>query len=213
MVADAQPLFAEALGAALAMDGRFAVLDRRPVSGQEAVDAAAALAPDAALVDYWIEGMDGHDAAAGIVAAHPGCRVLILSWVVAPVHVAKSLSAGASGFLPKSMLVSEVAAAMQRALAGEVPVNAAGLRAMMERLEGRSEATGSVARRFEALTAKELDVLLLLGLGKPLDQIARELRVARGTLKAHMHSILAKTGARSHVEALSLARFAGVIGP
>jgi DNA-binding NarL/FixJ family response regulator len=87
-------------------------------------------------------------------------------------------------------------------------------RAVLARLEpgadtrlGRARA----AHRVESLTDRELEVLRLVALGRSNRQIAAELYLALGTVKAHVHAICGKLGAQNRVEAIARARDDGLL--
>ena len=61
------------------------------------------------------------------------------------------------------------------------------------------------------LTARELEILQCLSTGIPYKEAAPHLCVALGTLKNHVHNIMAKLGARTFLEAVHLARCRGLI--
>jgi LuxR family maltose regulon positive regulatory protein len=85
---------------------------------------------------------------------------------------------------------------------------------MLERIESdhlratvRQAADGPV----EHLSERELEVLRLVAAGRSNRQIADELFVALGTVKAHVHAICGKLGAQNRTEAVALARAAGLL--
>jgi len=87
---------------------------------------------------------------------------------------------------------------------GRLPVGAAGVARprLQEGLDGP----------VEALTARELEVLRLVALGRSNSQVATELFVTVGTVKSHLHTISGKLGAANRVEAVARGRDLGLIG-
>jgi len=81
--------------------------------------------------------------------------------------------------------------------------------------ESQAEPTGLLQERrpavIEELTERELEVLQLLGTGRTNDEIARDLFVARGTVKAHVSNIMAKLGATNRTEAVARGRALGLV--
>jgi len=208
LVGDQQRLFSSALAAALGQERDLLVLDERPSSAHEAVEAAAALQPDVALLDYW---MEGPTATERIQAVAPGCRVMLVSWLHAPGQVKATLSAGAVGFLPKSLKLAQIAVAIRNAYAGQSPVYREELRDLVEKIDRRYENAEDFGRRVKELTPRELQILLLLSQARLIQDIARELAISQATVTVHINRILKKTGARSHAEVLAMARAAGTI--
>lgn len=128
LLADTQPLFAEVLSAALHEDPDLDLLNRRPSDGPSTVRAVLELRPDVALIDYWLPGLRGPEVLSGIRQTERPAPVLTLSGLRGPAHIKEALEAGAVGFLPKGVSVAQVAEAIHRAHAGEVPVFATELR-------------------------------------------------------------------------------------
>jgi LuxR family maltose regulon positive regulatory protein len=64
----------------------------------------------------------------------------------------------------------------------------------------------------EALSARELEVLGLVALGRSNSQVAAELFVTVGTVKSHLHTISGKLGAANRVEAVARGRELGLLG-
>lgn len=211
LIADAQSLFADALARALGAWEDLAVLDERPVTGLQAVKAAASLKPDVALVDYWLAEMDGPATAREILGLLPHTKVIHLSWFHGPDHVKASLSSGAVGFLPKSLLVPRVVEGIHRAVAGERPVFGDRLGRMVEAIESRAEEIDRDAQRFATLTPRELEVLRELAFGRTLQQIARKMGITHGTARTHQRRLLSKTQAASTLEVVARAKNQGLV--
>ncbi len=89
-------------------------------------------------------------------------------------------------------------------------------RALCARMAGRltvsRHATSPNAELVEPLTERELEVLRLVAAGRSNRQVAAELYLALGTVKAHVHAIAGKLGAANRVEAVALARELGLLG-
>ena len=82
---------------------------------------------------------------------------------------------------------------------------------MVARMDERHREAEAFARRMEALSRRETQVLVLLGQGRLIQEIAAELGISRPTVTGHINRILKKTGARSQAEVLAMARVAGII--
>lgn len=211
LLADAQPLFSEALAIALGACPDLEVLDERPTSGREAVEAAVSLLPDVAALDCWMWDVDGIALTRRIRCEVPEVKVVLLSWFHGARDIRGALEAGAAAFLPKSLTVAEVASAIRRVHAGESPVYAEELERLAKTIRRRDERAAAVWRRFAELTPREMDVLQLLSFGRHPEEIACELLISKATVRTHIHNILRKTGTRSQVECLALVRTYGLI--
>jgi len=213
LVADAQRLFAESLGAIISSHPGMTVEAEYPSTGTETVKAALLLTPDVLLADYWMPEIGGPAIAAHLQREAPKIKVILLSWSHGPAQIQTALGAGVAGFLPKTVSADQVVEAIRRSQAGESLVYAEELARLLETMQSRMLKSDEVWARMLTLTAREREILTILSTGSPIEEIAGRLSIAKGTINAHIHNILAKTGARSHGEALAMARFCGLLGP
>lgn len=212
LVADAQLLFADALSLALGRGRNLQVVKALPTSGKEAVAAIAADSPDVALLDYRLTGMEGPAVVRAVHAQAPATKVVHLSWFYGPDDVERSLAAGAAGFLPKNVRVSVIADAVRRVHHGERAV-LAGRTAGLTPLPGPAapDDPPTPAALLATLTPRQMEILRLAADGLAVRDIARRLDISEGTVRTHIHNILSRTGTRSQLEAVALARDAGVL--
>jgi DNA-binding NarL/FixJ family response regulator len=111
LIADDHRLFAEALEAILAADERIEIVGQAS-DGSEAVELARTLAPDVVLMDVSMPVLDGFTATREIRAAGEGVRVLMLTGSNSRADVDRSREAGASGYVTKDRIASELVAAI-----------------------------------------------------------------------------------------------------
>jgi DNA-binding NarL/FixJ family response regulator len=111
VIADDQRLFAEALEAILSTDGRIAVVGRA-ADGREAVDLAREHRPNVVLMDIAMPVMDGIDATKTIRDELPETSVIVLTGSEAPQDVSRARSAGASGYVTKDQIASDLVRAI-----------------------------------------------------------------------------------------------------
>jgi len=111
LIADDHRLFAEALDAILAADQRIEVVGRAS-DGSEAVELARTLKPDVVLMDVSMPVLDGFEATREIRAAGRGVRVLMLTGSNSREDVDRSREVGASGYVTKDRIASELVAAI-----------------------------------------------------------------------------------------------------
>jgi DNA-binding NarL/FixJ family response regulator len=114
LIADDEPLFAEALEVLLASDERIEVVGRA-ADGSQAVELARQLEPDLVLMDLSMPGVDGFGATEQIVGGPGGVRVLVLTGSEDPADVAKARRAGATGYITKDRIAETLVDAVLRA--------------------------------------------------------------------------------------------------
>jgi DNA-binding NarL/FixJ family response regulator len=111
LIADDHRLFAEVLDSILSGDERIEVVGRAS-DGSEAVELARKLEPDVVLMDVSMPVLDGFEATREIRAASEGVRVLMLTGSDSRDDVDRSREAGASGYVTKDRIASELVAAI-----------------------------------------------------------------------------------------------------
>jgi len=111
LIADDHRLFAEALEAILATDERIEVVGQAG-DGSKAVELARKLDPDLVLMDVSMPVLDGFEATREIRAAAEDVRVLMLTGSNSRADVDRSREAGASGYITKDRIASELVAAI-----------------------------------------------------------------------------------------------------
>ena len=111
LIADDHRLFAEALQAILAPDDRIEVVGQAG-DGSEAVELARTLEPDVVLMDMSMPVLDGFEATREIRAADESVRVLMLTGSNSRADVDRSREVGASGYVTKDRIASELVAAI-----------------------------------------------------------------------------------------------------
>jgi DNA-binding NarL/FixJ family response regulator len=166
--------------------------------GAEVLDLLARLdsdgvRPDVILMDLQMSPVDGIESTRRIRARYHDVEVVALTSFGEPERVLRALEAGASGYLLKDADADEVTAAIRAAHRGELQLDAAVARRLMSTLqESRGYSAG--------LTARELDVVALVGEGKANKEIAFELGIGERTARTHVSNILRKLGLTSRTQ-------------
>jgi DNA-binding NarL/FixJ family response regulator len=181
-------------------------------TGQRAVRLADQLLPDVILMDLRMPGLDGIAATGRILAAHPSVRIVVLTTFDDDDHLYPALAAGACGFLVKDSAPAELLDGIRRAACGDNPFSVTVLRRLVEQAV-RAHGCGSdrPAGLPADLTQREREVLALVGSGLSNAEIAERLHVGVTTVKTHMSSLIAKTGAANRIGLAVLAARAGVL--
>jgi two-component system response regulator DesR len=192
LIAEDQGMVRGALAALLAFEPDFEVA-AEVSSGDEVVAAARENAPDIALLDIEMPGMDGIEAAASLRREVPGCTPLILTTFGRPAYLRRAMEAGAAGFLVKDAPAERLANAIRRAATGE-------------RVVDPELAAAALADGESPFTPREREVLEAGASGSPISEIAERLHLSEGTVRNYLSAAIGKTGARNRVEAWRIAR-------
>jgi DNA-binding NarL/FixJ family response regulator len=169
--------------------------------GAQALDVLARLdtdgrRPDVVLMDLHMEPVDGIESTRELRARYDDVEVVALTSFGEDDRVHAALAAGASGYLLKDADASEVAAAVRAAYRGELRLDRAVARRLMSSLRAAPPEDPA-----SELTARELDVLRLVGAGKANKEIAAELSIAERTVRTHVSTILRKLRLSSRTQA------------
>ncbi len=156
---------------------------------------------DLVLLDLNMPGMQGFAGLIYLCAQFPGVPIAIISANEEPPVIRCAIRAGASGYIPKSVPLEVMCAALHTLLDGKVWVPA-GVNTGAHAAPDDEDATARIAR----LTPQQTRVLMMLSDGMINKQIAYELGVSEGTVKAHVSAILQKLGVISRTQAVILAR-------
>ena len=187
LVADDHPVVREGLRSFLgSRDGLEVVGEAGDVD--EAVAQAGALRPDVVLLDLVMPGGGGIAALPRLLALDPAPRVIVLTSFGADDQVLAAVRAGASGWLGKDVPPSELESAIRTVhRGGSVLDPAVATRVLAEVASPAGHDAG-----LDQLTAREREVLALLGEGLSNRDLAARLYVAEKTVKTHVSAVLAK---------------------
>jgi NarL family two-component system response regulator LiaR len=173
--------------------------------GAEALAAIERDAPDVVLMDLVMPGTDGIEALRQLRATAPDTRAIVLSSFIDDDKLFPAVRAGAAGYLLKDVQPQELVAAIRTVHGGGSLLHPVVAARLMEALAGSAP--------LEQLTAREREVLVLIGRGLANKLIARELGIAEKTVKAHVSSVLAKLGLTDRTQAALFAVREGLVGP
>jgi DNA-binding NarL/FixJ family response regulator len=177
--------------------------------GEDAIELAHRHHPDVILMDVRMPVMNGIEATRRIVTeVAPPPRVIVLTTFNLDEYVYEALSAGASGFLLKDGTAETLFEAVRVVAAGDALLTPNVTRRLIDEFV-RTRPRFRTDRLGE-LTARELDVLRLMAIGRSNGEIAAELYVGTETVKTHVSRILAKLGARDRTQAVIAAYEAGL---
>lgn len=177
--------------------------------GQEAVLAVARLKPNVVLMDLGMPGLNGVDATRQIKRDFPEVAVLVLSMYSAEEHVRPAIRAGAAGYLLKGSGLSDLVAAIRAVASGEAFLSPQVAKILLRDARTDDEAATSSG----PLTAREREILQLVGEGSSSPEIARSLSLSVKTVEGHRSRIMAKLNIHDVAGLVRYAIRTGLVSP
>jgi DNA-binding NarL/FixJ family response regulator len=152
---------------------------------------------DLILLDLTMPGVRGFSGLMYLRAQYPSVPIVVVSANDDPAVIRRCLDFGTSGFIPKTLGIEEMRAAIKRVLDGGVwtPPD-------VDLKRGSDAETSVLLARLASLTPQQVRVLMMLSEGLLNKQIAYELGVSEATVKAHVSAILQKLGVESRTQAV-----------
>ena len=201
LIVDDHPLTREALAGLLGQHG----LDVVGLAGGgfEALARAEELQPDVILLDLSMPDVDGLTILPRLREAVPGVEVVVLTASEDEENLLGAIRAGAAGYLLKSEPPERIVDFLRGVARGEVALSGAVARRLLDEVRAggprRDVAPEAIAR---ILSARELEVLLLLDHHLGTEEIAARLFISEHTVRSHVKNLLAKLDVSSRREAL-----------
>ena len=197
VIADDHPLFRGALREAVS--GLFGQADVAEAGSFDEISQLLDRGTDVDLIllDLTMPGVRGFSGLIYLRAQYPGVPIVIVSANDDPAVIRRCLDVGASGFIPKTLGVEAMRAAITSVLKGEVwtPPD-------VDLSAGPDAEAAQLMSRLATLTPQQVRVLMMLSEGLLNKQIAFELGVSEATIKAHVSAILQKLGVESRTQAV-----------
>ncbi|WP_406033416.1 response regulator [Nocardioides sp. NBC_00163] len=201
LLADDQQLVRSGFRLILSMEDDISVVGEAS-DGADAIAKARELRPDVVLMDVQMPGTDGIEATRTVVA-EGHAKVIILTTFDRDDYLFDALAAGASGFLLKNADPDSLAEAVRAAADGHALLAPEVTMRVIGRVTGDNAPSAprpKPPRELDLLTAREREVLLLIGEGLSNNEIARRLFLTEATVKTHVSACLAKLQLRDRVQ-------------
>jgi DNA-binding NarL/FixJ family response regulator len=186
-------------------------------NGAEAVAAARSTKPDVILMDVRMPVMDGIEATRQITAS-TDVHVLILTTFDLDDYVFAALRAGASGFLLKDTLPTDLLTAIKVVAAGDALLAPSVTRRLIGEFTRTARPTPAApgpaaiaGNAMQQLTDREREVLELVAQGMSNAEIADQLTISPATAKTHVAHLLTKLDARDRIQLVILAYQSGLV--
>jgi DNA-binding NarL/FixJ family response regulator len=199
LIVDDQAAVRDGLAVMLDLDPDITVVGTAP-NGQEALAAVAELTPEVVLMDLNMPIMGGTEATGRLRASHPDLPVVVLTTFDDDESILAALRAGARGYLTKDADRATIIQAVRGAHAGNAILDPAVQLRLLDLASRRPVEQPGVD-----LTAREREVLDLIGEGLRNGEIARRLFISEATVKTHINNLFAKADLHSRADAVRLA--------
>ncbi|WAL64696.1 response regulator transcription factor [Amycolatopsis cynarae] len=204
LIADDQAAVREALAVMLDLDPDITVVGTAG-NGKEAIAAVDEHGPEVVLMDLHMPVMGGVEATALLRESRPGLPVVVLTTFEDDESVLAALRAGARGYLTKDAGRATIIQAVRSVSAGHA-VLAPDVQTRLLNLATRTSAPEpQEPETVASLTAREREILALIGQGLRNGEIAQRLYISEATVKTHINNLFAKAGLHSRADAVRLA--------
>jgi DNA-binding NarL/FixJ family response regulator len=192
LIVDDHPLLREGVAAVLASEKKISLV-AEAANGQEAIERFRAFRPDVTLMDLQLPDISGIEAMKSIRLEFPSARFIVLTTYPGDVQPLRALNAGASGYMLKTTLRTDLVDAIRAVHQGRRHIPPEIAKELAEHVTD------------DSLTEREIDVLRRVAAGTSNKIIADQLTLTEATVKAHMKNILSKLGANDRTHAVTIA--------
>jgi DNA-binding NarL/FixJ family response regulator len=195
---DDHPLFREGIAAVINNQPDLTMVAQAS-TGRDAIQQFRTHRPDVTLMDLRLPDMSGIDVVIAIRTEFPDAHIVMLTTFEGDVEIQRALSAGARGYILKSMPPKELADVIRQVHAGKKRIP--------------PEVAAQLAEHLgeETLTEREIDVLGRVAHGNRNRDIGEQLLISEETVKVHMKHIMEKLGAHDRTQAVAIALRRGII--
>jgi DNA-binding NarL/FixJ family response regulator len=189
------------------LDGLAAIIALQPdleiaataSNGKAALQAFEGQKPDVTIVDLRLPDMSGFDLIEAIHKLDSRAKIIVLSSYDGDADIQRALDAGAQGYVAKGLVREELLNAVRTVSKGGRHIPAAIAQRLVEHIQD------------DAISGREVQVLLLVAKGKRNKEIAGELSIAEDTVKMHVRNIFSKLNVSDRTEAVTVALRRGII--
>ena len=197
LIVDDHPIIVSGCAAMLAGEGDIDVVEAR--DAETGLAAFTTEKPDVTVVDIGLPGVSGFELTRRILETDPGARIVIFSMKDDPIFAARAIQMGAKAYVTKNDDPYLLLTAVREVASGGV--------FLMPKIANRLafEKSGAAASPLSALTARELEILRMLGRGLGMAEIAEATQVSYKTIANSCSIMKRKLGARTPMELMRIA--------
>jgi two-component system nitrate/nitrite response regulator NarL len=200
LIVDDHPITRDALAALLGQHG-FSVVGEA-AEGEEAIELTRRLCPQIVLLDLSMPGLSGLEALPRLREAAPETEVVVLTASGTEENLLAAIRGGAAGYLLKSESPERIAEFLRGVGRGEAALSGSVARRLLDQVRAGGGPGGVPDEIARSLSAREVEVLLLLDEHLGTDEIAARLYISEHTVRSHVKNLLRKLGVSSRREAL-----------
>lgn len=207
LVVDDHPLMLRALCEVVDDENDMEVVGTA-INGQDALEKALALKPDLVVMDLLMPVMDGVQAIRIIREQNPQIRILAITSMIEEERVLAAVRAGASGYFSKDSQPEEILSGIRIVMQGGLylpPIIADRFISGMQKTAVEPAEVPEKQISLQLLSAREQEILTLLGEGYSNRAIAQKLTVTEATIRSHISHILNKLGLEDRNKAVIFA--------
>ena len=197
LVVDDHRSYAEALSLAISIEPGFESIGSVP-DVESAIQVVLADRPDVVVIDWQLPLVDGVEGIRRILVADPRVKLVMITGHADSSLRKLSALAGASAFLAKESSIAEIVQAVRDSVTGDAFIDVS--------TDANADTVSALS-----LTPREIEVLYLLAKGRDTPTIAAALFLSVHTVRGYVKEVLRKLGAHSQLEAVAVARRAGLL--
>lgn len=212
LLVDDHLMVTEALAARLSSEMDLWVAGRCGTSDPNLIEIVRGLRPDVIAIETAPFGDRVGERLRKLMAARPEARVMVLSSDTDVAHAVDAARAGALAWVAKEQAAADLQAVLRGVIRGEAWFPPHMLAAILTELRADVGRARQQYDTLSQLSAREKEVLLAMMDGKRGGQIAQDLAISTDTVRTHIRNMFAKLEVHSRLEAVRVARMAG-LGP
>ncbi len=213
MLIDDHLMITEALASRLSASMDLWVAGRCTTGDPNLIDIVRGLRPDVIVIEVAPFGREIAEVLGQLMAARPEARVIVLTADHDVAHAVEAARAGVAAWVAKEQGAAELEAALRGVIKGESWFPPHMLGEILRELRADARRAGQQDGCLGMLSRREREVLLAMMDGKRGGQIAADLTISADTVRTHIRNIFAKLDVHSRLEAVRVARAAGLRAP
>jgi two-component system nitrate/nitrite response regulator NarL len=203
-LADDHPVYLRGLARAIEQRAELRLIGNAN-DGRQALEDITREAPDVALIDLRMPGLDGMQILAAAKRDGIATRIIVLSGHADSKAIYDAVANGAAGYLSKLSDVDAICDSIVAAQRGEIALCQEFQMALADEIQRRE------VKERPLLTAREMEILRLIADGLSAPEIGRQIHLSTATVKTHLHAVYEKLGVSDRASAVAVAMRQGLL--